>query len=69
MSSALFFPVLLLALSVFSWNAFPRRIAQDVAEWEITPQQGRRYIFMYRSWSVVFALTGIFLVCLTLTGK
>ena len=68
MTSALFFPGFLLALAVVAWNAFPRRIVQDLAKGEITPQQSHRYIVIYRSWSVVFTLTGLTLVILTLTN-
>ena len=69
MSSSLVFPALLLVLSVFSWNAFSRRIAHDVAEWEMSQQQGRRYLFMYRSWSVAFAIIGVMLIILPHTNK
>jgi len=68
MNSTLFFPILLFVLSGFTWNVFPRRVAQDCAEWEITQQQARRYTFMYRSWSVIFAVVGVTLVILPYAG-
>lgn len=69
MTSELLFSALMIGIAVVSWNAFPQRVVRDVAEWEITQQQGRRYIFMYRSWSVGFALVGVVLTILTLAGK
>jgi hypothetical protein len=67
MNSAFLFPALLIGLSLFGWNASSKRIAQEVAEWEITPQEGRRYVFLYRGWSVVLAAVGVALVILALT--
>jgi hypothetical protein len=69
MNSDFLFPAILIGVSLFSWNAFPRRIAQEVAEWEITPQEGRRYVFLYRGWSVALAAVGVALVALTLTAN
>jgi hypothetical protein len=69
MNSAFFPPVLLIVMSLFSWNAFPRRLARDVANAEITPQQGRDYAFMYRGWSVAFAVAGATLTLMTFAGR
>jgi hypothetical protein len=69
MSSAYSFPAVLIFLSLFSWTVFPRRIAQEVSEWELTPQEGTRYIFMYRGWSLFFGVIGVALVILTFAGK
>jgi hypothetical protein len=69
MTSALFVPAFLFVLAGFTWSVFPRRVAQDCAEWEITQQQARSYTLMYRLWSVAFAVSGLALVVLTYAGK
>jgi hypothetical protein len=69
MLSQLLFPALLIGVAVFGWNGLAQRVDRDVAEWEISPQQGRRHVFMYRGWCVGFALTGVVLALLTLAGR
>jgi hypothetical protein len=69
MNSALSFPILLIVVSLFSWKAFPQRLARDLTNGEITPQQRRGYVFMYRGWSVAFAAVGVTLALMTFAGK
>jgi hypothetical protein len=59
MNTSLFFPMLLVAVALLGWMVFPRRVAHDVAEWELTQQEGRRHVFIYRSWSLVLVLAGV----------
>lgn len=69
MSSSLFFPTLLVALAVFGWNVSSRRIEEEVAEWGMTPQEGRRHVFLYRGWSVALAVIGVVLAILTFAAN
>lgn len=62
-------PVLLVVVAALSWKVFPQRIADDVAEWALTQQQGRRQIFLYRVWSVALAGVGVALAISTLSGN
>jgi hypothetical protein len=59
MNTSLFFPVLLVAVALLGWMVFPRRVAHDVAEWELTQQEGRRHVFIYRSWSLGLVIVGV----------
>lgn len=69
MLAELYFPAVLIGLAVAGWYTMPRLVMRQVDELALTPLQGRRHVFLYRSWGVGFALIGVTLAVLTLTGR
>lgn len=69
MNSSLLFSTLLVAAAALSWKVSSQRVANDVAEWELTEAQGRRQIFLYRIWSITLAGIGVALAISTLSGN
>jgi hypothetical protein len=69
MNSSLLISTLLVSCAALSWKISSQRVANDVAEWELTEAQGRRQIFLYRVWSVTLAGVGVALAVSTLSAN